>query len=194
MSLRKFALALLFSAFAGSAAFADEASPPIRKNALGVDTAGFFYNQYVMSYERLVLEHLSLCASAGGSPEAEFLTPTFRYLYFQAEARGYPLSSSLSGLYTGFGVSMYFSDTLLDFSRWGIDRDSKGSTAIATLGEIGWKFIFPINDSLSFFIDPNVYIYTIHPLAFSTASTTEEKPFVYKPFSAMCAISVGLAF
>ena len=100
----------------------------IYKNAVGFDIAGPFYNQYLVSYERLVIDHLSVNIAGGGSPKAEYLSPTFRYLYFQTEIRGYPLSKSIDKLYTGFGVGMYFSDTLIDFSQWNLTQDKKGST------------------------------------------------------------------
>ena len=168
---------------------------PLYKNAIGFDIAGPFYNQYLVSYERLVVEHLSVDIAAGGSPNAEYLSPSFRYSYFQTEIRGYPLSKSIDKLYTGFGVGMYFSDTLIDFSQWNLMQDKKGSTAAAVYGEVGWKFIIPAkNKGFAFFIDPSVYLYSISPLSLSTVGTSDINPFVYKPFSAMCYITAGIAF
>ena len=165
------------------------------KNAIGFDTAGPFYNQYLVNYERLVVDHLSVNVAGGGSLKAEYLSPTFRYSYFQTEIRGYPLSKSIEKLYTGFGVGMFFSDTLIDFSQWDLSQNKKGSTAVTTYGEIGWKFIIPTKNKVcAFFIDPSVFLYSISPLSLSTVSSTEVNPFVYKPFSAMCYITVGIVF
>jgi len=165
------------------------------KNAVGFDIAGPFYNQYLVNYERLVVDHLSMTIAGGGSLKAEYLSPSFRYSYFQTEIRGYPLSKSINKLYTGFGVGMYFSDTLIDFSQWDLAQSKKGSTAVATYGEIGWKFIIPRkNKSYEFFVDPSLIFYSISPLSLSTVRTTEVNPFVYKPFSAMCYITAGIVF
>ena len=167
----------------------------IYKNAIGFDTAGPFYNQYLVNYERLVCDHLSVNIAGGGSLKVEYLSPSFRYTYFQTEIRGYPLSKSIDKLYTGFGAGMYFCDTLIDFSQWDLSQNKKGSTAFATYGEVGWKFIIPTkNKAFAFYIDPSLFLYSVSPLSLSTVQTSDVNPFVYKPFSAMCYITAGIAF
>jgi len=167
----------------------------IYKNAIGFDIAGPFYNQYLVNYERLVVDHLSVNIAGGGSLKAEYLSPSFRYTYFQTEIRGYPLSKSIDKLYTGFGAGMYFCDTLIDFSQWDLSQNKKGSTAFATYGEVGWKFIIPTkNKAFAFYIDPSLFLYSVSPLSLSTVQTSDVNPFVYKPFSAMCYITAGIAF
>ena len=165
------------------------------KTLSGLMFAGPFYNQYLVNYERLIVDHLSVNIAGGGSPNAEYLSPSFKYTYFQAELRGYPLSKSIDKLYTGFGAGMYFSDTLIDFSQWDISQNKKGSTAAAVYGEVGWKFVIPTkNKSCAFFIDPSIFLYSISPLSLSTVRTSDSNPFVYKPFSAMCYITAGIVF
>lgn len=195
-TLSIFALMILFLA-AAQAESLDVKGALGFTNAIEIEAGGFEYGQFVLYYERLLMPHLSVNIGMGYSPVAQyglFYGSTYSYALGILELRGYPMSDYLKGLYVGGCVGMYFANTLLDWSQWGMGSTEKGSVAIATQVSAGWKFVIPVSKKLSFTVDPEIYYYTVVPTSISMVSTSKSETFVFHPTFAFANIYVGLEF
>jgi hypothetical protein len=201
MSRSRALVLLLASALAAYPAFAEspEADAPDasvdRKNSIGFDLFAVSYDQYSVSYERLLIPHLSASVALGFSPLAAFNafgteSGFTSYLLVQAEARSYVLGDNLKDLYIGFGYSLAFAPNLLEYKDLAIGFDS--SVALNSYGEIGWRFL--LAGKGGFYIDPNLFWLTTTPLPLSIAASAKKAKWGYRLSQPLIAISIGHEF
>ena len=163
----------------------------INSFSIGLDLVGLSYDQFLVYFEKPLTEKISADFAIGYSPGGLWKS-TFKYWYFQADIRNYLLNNESKDLYTGFGVSIYLTKDLLDFSRWNIQPGYQSSSVVALAATIGWKHYFTGNTG--FYIDPNIFVYNFSPLSLVTTDSKEVSTFEYKPFSILANAIIGYSF
>jgi len=137
----------------------------VRKNAVSLDAFQFFGSfvpirdkafsfAFPFSYERLIVPHFSIGANLDPYFGISTAGKTVVNVYFglNAEARIYPTSENLSGMFFGttLGVDMYMADGKLDEKKGGY-------FGLNTSIKTGYKYIF----SKGIFLEPSLaYVFS----------------------------------
>jgi hypothetical protein len=164
-------------------------------NAIGFDLYGVSYNQYSLSYERLLFQHLSLGIAFGYSPQGLFNfygseSNYSSYFLFQLDAKSYLFSNQLKDLYIGCGTQLDIAPNPL-ILKYG-NSSGNSSAILAMYGELGWKFIFKGN--AGFFIDPCILFYTATPVGILVNAESDSMIWGYKLWAPMMTVTFGYMF
>jgi hypothetical protein len=121
------------------------AQEPDATQSFSIDLWGITYNQYSLSYERLLGKHISICGTIGYSPQGLFNfygneSNYSSYFLFQLDAKSYILSNKMKDLYMGCGIQFDIAPNPLVIKY--SDTINNSSAVLATYAEVGWKFFY----------------------------------------------------
>lgn len=172
-------------------AAAQPPSPALQGFSVGFDLFGLTYNQFAVYLEVPLAPTLSMTTALAYSPAGGW-QPDFEYWYLQTELRSYLHPTSRKEFYSGFGLALYLSPNLMDFSRWNPSPSGTSSSVFGAYGLLGYKY-FP-DGSSGFYVDPNLMLYALAPLNVRFPDATEKGAFFYKPAAPMANLVAGWEF